>query len=141
MPRISKELQAIKTIFKENDSNQISFATMPKKVVRRLIIHLKSIDDIRQQGMIDYRMDEIIVMTFIATLAMCDTWIEIERFCKERIKFFKKFLKIRNGIPSHDTFKRVFGLIDPSNFNKVIIDFFLDSLSADNLSIQVQHFS
>ena len=130
MPRISKELQAIKTIFKENGSDQISFATMPKKVVRRLIIHLKSIDDIRQQGMIDYRMDEIIVMTFIATLAMCDTWIEIERFCKERIKFFKKFLKIRNGIPSHDTFKRVFGLIDPSNFNKVIIDFFLDSLSA-----------
>lgn len=127
MPRISKELKEIKEALSNIDLGH-EITTTPKRTLRKLIIHLKDIEDVRCQGMIEYPLSEIIVLTFIATLAFCDTWQDIAQYCKTNIKFFKKFLKLDNGIPSHDTFQRVFGLIDSTNFNKVVIDFFLERL-------------
>ena len=129
MPRISKELQEIKKVLSNVDVN-FEVANTPKRTLKKLIIHLMDIEDVRCPGMVEYPLSEIILLTFIATLAFCDTWKDITRFCNANIKFFKKFLKLKNGIPSHDTFQRVFGLIDPINFNKVVIDFFLDRLDA-----------
>lgn len=129
MPRISKELKEIKSVLSDLEE-KIDVTKTPKKTIRKLIIHLKNIEDCRCQSMIEYRMDEIIIMTFLAVLAFCDTWQEITSFCNENIKFFKKFLRLTNGIPSHDTFQRVFGLIDSNNFNKVVIDFFMESLES-----------
>src|SRR5437588_2154233 len=43
-------------------------------------------------------------------------WVEIEEFGKAKEAFFRGWLKLPNGIPSHDTFGRVFALIDPKQF-------------------------
>jgi predicted transposase YbfD/YdcC/uncharacterized ubiquitin-like protein YukD len=137
MPRISKDLAEIKKII-SGINEPVDVTKTPKKVIRKLIIHLKDVEDVRNQDMILYRLDEIIIMTFFATLGFCDTWQDIVFFCEEKIKFFKKFLKLKNGIPSHDTFQRVFGLIDSANFNKVIIDFILERFDTIKKVLKIQ---
>ena len=53
--------------------------------------------------------------TDILVIALCgaDDWVSIEEYANEKIEWFKTFLPLRNGIPSHDTFNRVFARINP----------------------------
>jgi predicted transposase YbfD/YdcC len=59
---------------------------------------------------------DIIVIALCASLANADSFADIERFGKAKIDFFRRFLALPNGIPSHDTFGRVFGKLDPATF-------------------------
>ena len=56
---------------------------------------------------------ELIVVALCGTIAGADSWADIERFGKQRLPWLRTFLKLVNGIPSHDTFGRVFSLLDP----------------------------
>jgi predicted transposase YbfD/YdcC len=47
---------------------------------------------------------------------------DFERFGKAKSKFLRKFLPLQNGIPSHDTFRRVLGKIDPRRFNAALVE-------------------
>lgn len=62
------------------------------------------------------------MFVFFATLANADDWVvEIEIFGKEHEKFLRNYLKLPNGIPSHDTIQRVFAIVPPEfleNFQK-----------------------
>jgi predicted transposase YbfD/YdcC len=60
----------------------------------------------------------IIVMAVCSVIAGCDSWVEIEQFAKARKTWFATFLELPPGedVPSHDTFGRVFSLIDPKQF-------------------------
>ena len=55
---------------------------------------------------------EIITITLCAVIGGAETWDDIELYGKCQYKWFKKFLKLPNGIPSHDTFNRVFAQLD-----------------------------
>jgi predicted transposase YbfD/YdcC len=59
---------------------------------------------------------EIIAIAICAVIAGCDDWQQIETFGKERLEWLKRFLQLPNGIPSHDTFERVFDRLDPVAF-------------------------
>ena len=59
---------------------------------------------------------DIIVITLCAVICGADNWVEIEEFGKAKSDWFARFLKLPNGIPSHDTFGRVFGLLNPEQF-------------------------
>ena len=60
---------------------------------------------------------DIIVITLCAVICGADNWVEIEEFGKAKADWFRRFLKLPNGIPSHDTLGRVFGLLDPEQFS------------------------
>jgi predicted transposase YbfD/YdcC len=49
-------------------------------------------------------------------IADCDDWHEIVLFAQKRLAWFKRFLKLPNGVPSHDTFERVFSKLEPRAF-------------------------
>ncbi len=51
---------------------------------------------------------DIIILAVCATLGNANGWADIERFSKAKLDFFRTFLDLPNGIPSHDTFGRVF---------------------------------
>jgi hypothetical protein len=55
----------------------------------------------------------ILVLTVLAVLCGADDWEDIELFAKIRFSWLKKLIKIRNGVPSHDTISRVFRVIRP----------------------------
>ena len=56
------------------------------------------------------------MIALCAVLCGADNWVEIEEFGKAQREWFDRFLKLPNGIPSHDTFGRVFGMLDPEQF-------------------------
>ena len=56
---------------------------------------------------------DIIVINLCAVVCGADNWVEIEEFGKTKGEWFPR---LPNGIPSHDTFGRVFGMLDPERF-------------------------
>jgi predicted transposase YbfD/YdcC len=56
----------------------------------------------------------IIIVAVCATVGGADGWVDIERFGKAKLDFFRGFLDLPHGIPSHDTFGRVFARLDPA---------------------------
>jgi predicted transposase YbfD/YdcC len=61
-----------------------------------------------------HELFDLVVVALCATLAGSDSWADIERFGKERLTWLRTFLPLANGIPSHDTFGRVFSQLDPA---------------------------
>src|ERR1700719_3205886 len=59
---------------------------------------------------------EILFIAFLAVLCGAESCAEMERFGYAKEEFLRGFLKLENGIPSHDTFSRVFRLLDPEQF-------------------------
>src|SRR5213082_3193584 len=70
--------------------------------------------DPRMQRRKRHHLLDIIILTVCATLGGADGWADIERFGKAKLDFFRRFLDLPNGIPSHDTFGRVFARLDPA---------------------------
>jgi len=57
---------------------------------------------------------ELVVVALCGTIAGADSWADIERFGNQRLGWLRTFLKLTEGIPSHDTFGRVFARLDPA---------------------------
>lgn len=75
-----------------------------------------SITDPRQARKTRHDLVEVLVVAVNGVLAGADTFVEIEAWANEKLEWFRRYLKLEHGIPSHDTFGRLFGLIDPTEF-------------------------
>ena len=75
---------------------------------------LADIEDPRQFKKVKYPINEVVGMVLIASLGNANEWTEIEVFCKLHQTLLKKYFKLENGVPSHDTFQRVMGMIEPN---------------------------
>ncbi len=78
--------------------------------------HFGELEDPRNGRAKRHELLDIIVITLCAVICGADNWVEIEEFGKAKREWFDRFLKLPNGIPSHDTFGRVFGMLDPERF-------------------------
>jgi predicted transposase YbfD/YdcC len=74
-------------------------------------------DPRREQGRI-HQLDEIVFMAICAVTCGADSWQEIADYAHAKIDWLKSFLTLPGGVPSHDTFRRVFCLLDPAAFQK-----------------------
>lgn len=79
------------------------------------------IKDTRQQAKVRHLLIDILFIAVAATIANAGDWEEVEIFAKKREEWFRKFLELPNGIPSHDTFERVFRWIEPKQFEKCFV--------------------
>ena len=68
-----------------------------------------------------HQLSDILVITLCGAICGVDNWVEMERFGRAKEKWFRTFLDLPNGIPSHDTFGRVFSALDPGAFRKAFI--------------------
>ncbi len=82
--------------------------------------YFEEITDTRQQWKIKYNLLEVIVMTIIAVTAGAEHWNEIAMYCKGKIEIFREKygLKLENGVPTDDTFQRIFAIIKPEQLEK-----------------------
>ena len=80
--------------------------------------YFEEVSDSRQSWKVKHNLQEMIMMVICAVTAECEAWYQIEHYCKSKAEWFKKKLKLKlkNGIPSHDTFERTFAMINPKEF-------------------------
>src|ERR671916_2046379 len=69
----------------------------------------------------DHRLIDILVIAVCAVIACAESWEDIELYGRSKQAWLKSFLALPNGIPSHDTFRRVFMLIDPDAFEACFV--------------------
>src|SRR5713101_6135307 len=70
--------------------------------------------DPRREHLRLHNLWEIIAVTILAVVSGADSWVEVAKYGLNKFDFLRTFLDLRNGIPSHDTFGRVFALLNPS---------------------------
>jgi predicted transposase YbfD/YdcC len=83
------------------------------------------IDDPRSDINKLHRLDDILLIGIIAVICAADTWKDMETYAKAKEDFLRSFLDLPNGIPSDDTFNRVFSRLDPEQFEQCFIDWVL----------------
>lgn len=98
-----------------------------------LIEHFKRIPDPRTQNHnLRHNLVDILIITILGAICGTDGWVEIVEFAQLKEDWLKTFLELPNGIPSHDTFGRVFSLLDPQQFESC----FMAWLSTLNVDIE-----
>ncbi len=85
-------------------------------MLERLIDCFEDVEDPRDPAKIDHRLVDILVIAVCAVIAEAESFIDIEDYGRSKEAWLRRFLALPNGIPSHDTFRRVFSLIDPKSF-------------------------
>ena len=89
---------------------------------------LLEVSDFRIDRRKRYPLYEILMVAVCAMVAGAKGPTDFERFGRLKFRFLKKFLPLQNGIPSHDTFRRVLGKLDPKRFNAALVKW-LESVS------------
>ena len=102
-----------------------------KRVVKRLMKVVGAVHDPRQQGKVAYPLYNIVVLAFFAVVGGCKTFLDIAGFYEghpKKLKVARKLAGDEVGIPSHDTFERVFSLMEPQELEHVLMEFVLNVL-------------
>lgn len=81
--------------------------------MQELLDWLEYVEDGRQQSKVRHRLKDILVIVLFATQANADDWVEIAMFAEYYQDYFRKYIPLENGIPSHGTIGRVMGMISP----------------------------
>lgn len=89
---------------------------MEEKQVLAFIDHFAGLEDPRIERQRRHKLFDILVIAVCAVLCGAESFPAIEDFGHARYEWLKQFLELPGGIPSHDTFNRVFRLLDPVQF-------------------------
>jgi predicted transposase YbfD/YdcC len=81
-----------------------------------LMTHFAAVTDPRLNRRRRHELTDIIAIAILAVICGADSWAEVELFGKAKLKWLKTMLPLPNGIPSHDTFGRVFARLAPEEF-------------------------
>src|SRR5215211_6601361 len=94
---------------------------MSDSVTLSLFDSLGEVADPRRERTKLHRLVDILVIAVCATICAAETWEEIAEFGCAKESWFRKSLALPNGIPSHDTFRRVFLRINPKQFQEAFL--------------------
>jgi len=98
--------------------NSDTASTRPAQHPVSILDHFTDLPDPRrEQGRI-HRLDEIVFIATCAVLCGADSWEQIADYAHSKLDWLRTFLTLPGGVPSHDTFRRVFCLLDPLAFQQ-----------------------
>ena len=84
--------------------------------------HFSALDDPRAQHSIEHLLLDIVLITICAVICGADTWVEIEHYGIAKQEWLETFLELPNGIPSHDTFERMFARLRPEQLQQCFLN-------------------
>ena len=87
-----------------------------------LLDHFAQLSDPRLERGKDHPLLSIVGIALCATLGGADDWVAVERFGNAKSEWLGRFLDLASGVPSHDTFGRVFARLDPAQFESCFRD-------------------
>ena len=83
--------------------------------------YFKDMPDHRQPGKVTYRLDEILLLALLATLAGAEGFTDIARFGQKKLGLLRRFLPFADGTPSHDHLGDIFASLDPEAFRNCFV--------------------
>lgn len=83
--------------------------------------HFANLKDPRIERSKEHLLKDIIAIAILAIISGAEGWVAIEAYGNAKYEWLKSFLELRNGIPSHDTFSRVFARIEPQQFQECFL--------------------
>ena len=86
--------------------------------------YFETLTDTRQQAKVRHNFVETIMIVICAVIAGCDVWEDIADYCRVKEGWFRERLglELKNGIPSHDTMSRIFGMLNPKEFHAHFVE-------------------
>ena len=96
------------------------------------------LQDMRQAKKVIHKLLDIVIITIIGVMCGCTDWEEVAEFGRARLAVLREYLELRNGIPSHDTFRRVMGMINPKSLERCYwawVQSILPNAAADLISL------
>ena len=90
------------------------------RILKKILKIFSDVEDPRVQGRTTYQMNEIILMLFLATLAGSESCLSTQDFWQSNYKLYKRLFN-KEKVPSHDTFRRILGLIKSDEFNSLLV--------------------
>lgn len=91
---------------------------MKDKLSANIEAHFGNIEDPRRTYLNDHPLINIITIALCAIIAGAEGWSDVQMFGQQKKEWLSRFLDLKNGIPSHDTFGRVFARLDPEQFQQ-----------------------
>jgi predicted transposase YbfD/YdcC len=82
---------------------------------------------------VEHNLIEMLIMAICGVIACAESWEDIAQYAKSKEMWLRSFLTLKHGIPSHDTFRRVFMLIDPTQFEQCFRRWVGQWLGADQI--------
>ena len=95
---------------------------MARKPLETINEHFGQVKDPRINRTKEHKLNDIIGVAICAVICGAENWVDIELYGNSKIAWLQTFLELPNGIPSHDTFGRVFGMIDSQEFQKAFVE-------------------
>ena len=89
--------------------------------MRELLFVFQDVEDPRRGNAKRHDLHEMLVLALLAMLTSGRTCVDMEDFGREREEWLRQYLTLENGIPSHDTFSRLFRKLDPAGLQKALL--------------------
>ena len=83
--------------------------------------HFKDLEDPRQQGKVDYPLEEILILCLLAVLAGADTVTDIALFGRKTLDLLRRFRPFAKGTPAHDHLGDILAVLDPEQFQRCFV--------------------
>ena len=103
--------------------------------------YFEDLEDERDVNKVEHDLYDIVFIAFIATLCGVESFTDMEMFANYQKKWFLKYIKLKNGVPSHDTMMRVLNMLDPQDLNERFGKLFETILSYSGLKTKNEQYS
>ena len=94
---------------------------MARRHPASILNHFAALPDPRRKRLRRHNLLDLIAIAICAVIGGCDDWVEVATYGRKKFDWLKSFLPLPNGVPSHDTFSRVFRLLDPAAFQRCFV--------------------
>ena len=91
---------------------------MPQEPTAAITEHFSELEDPRVDRTKRHELLDILVIAICSVICGADSWVDVALFGNAKLNWFKTFLELPHGIPSHDTFGRVFARLNPEEFQR-----------------------